>query len=92
MRLTKDLTGACEVEIYMFNQSSGRLYLVAAYGTGRENSIEIMPGEGLIGKAVQLKTIISRGHPGVKVAESEYDGIDTATPILFKDSLLGRSR
>jgi diguanylate cyclase (GGDEF)-like protein len=89
MRLTKDLTGTGEVEIYMFNQSSGRLYLVAAYGTSRGNGIEIVPGEGLIGKAAELKTIISRGHPGVEVAESEHDGIDTVTPVLFKDSLLG---
>jgi diguanylate cyclase (GGDEF)-like protein len=89
MRLTKDLTGTGEVEIYMFNQSSGRLHLVAAYGTRRENSIGIMPGEGLIGKAAQLKTIISRRHPGIDVAESELDGIDTVTPILFNDSLLG---
>jgi diguanylate cyclase (GGDEF)-like protein len=89
MRLTKDLTGAGAVEIYMFNRSSGRLHLVAAYGTNRENGIEIMPGEGLIGKAAQLKAIISRGHPGVDVAESEHYGIDTATPVLFNDSLLG---
>jgi diguanylate cyclase (GGDEF)-like protein len=89
MRLTKDLTGTAEVEIYMFNQSSGRLHLVAAYGTSRRDGIEIVPGEGLIGKAAELKTIISRGHPGVEVAESEHDGIDTATPVLFKDSLLG---
>jgi diguanylate cyclase (GGDEF)-like protein len=89
IRLTKDLTGTGEVEIYMFNQSSGRLHLVATYGTSRESNVEIMPGEGLIGKAAELKTIISRGHPGVNAVEAEHDGIDTATPILFKDSLLG---
>jgi diguanylate cyclase (GGDEF)-like protein len=89
LRLTKDLTGTGLVEIYMFNQSSGRLYLVTAYGTNGENGVEIMLGEGLIGKAAELRTIISRGHPGINVGEAEQEGIDTATPILFKDSLLG---
>jgi diguanylate cyclase (GGDEF)-like protein len=89
IRLTKDLTGAGVVEIYMFSQAVERLHLVAAYGTSRENSVEVMLGEGLIGKAASMKTILSRGHPGISVADSEQPGIETATPVLFKDSLLG---
>ncbi len=89
IRLTKDLTGAEAVEIYMYDQSAERLHLVAAYGTNREDSVEVTPGEGLIGKAVSMKTILSRGHPGINVSASEQPGIDTATPVLFKTTLLG---
>jgi diguanylate cyclase (GGDEF)-like protein len=90
IRLTKDLTGTKAIEVYMFSQTSGNLYLVAAYGTNRQKSVEIMLGEGLIGKAASLKTIISRQHPGVKVLESEQAAaIDTVAPIVFTDSLLG---
>jgi diguanylate cyclase (GGDEF)-like protein len=89
MRLIKDLTGAEAIEIYMFNRKSQRLCLAAAYGTNRGKSIEIGLGEGLIGKAASLKTIISRGHPGINVPKTEQAGIDTAAPIVLADSLLG---
>jgi signal transduction protein with GAF and PtsI domain len=65
MRMTKELTGTKEIEIYMFNRTLKRLQLVAAYGTDRGKSVEIMLDEGLIGRAASLKTIISKGHPGV---------------------------
>jgi diguanylate cyclase (GGDEF)-like protein len=89
LRLTKDLTGAATVEIYMFNHSSGRFYRVAAYGPNRGDSVEIMQGDGLIGKAAELKTIVSLEHTGTRADEPEQEGIDTAIPILYKDSLLG---
>ncbi len=89
IRLTKDLTGSGAVEIYIFERASERLHLVAAYGTNRESGVEVRPGEGLIGKAVSMKTILSRGHPGINVADTEQAGIETATPVLFKDSVLG---
>jgi diguanylate cyclase (GGDEF)-like protein len=89
MRMTKDLTGTKEIEIYMFNRTLKRLQLVAAYGTDREKSVEIMLDEGLIGRAASLKTIISKGHPGVNASEKELAGIDTVAPIVFGDSLLG---
>jgi diguanylate cyclase (GGDEF)-like protein len=89
MRLTKDLTGTEVIEIYMFNRAYDRLNLVAAYGTKREKSVEIMLDEGLIGKAASLKTIVSRGHPGINVSESEETEIDTVAPVVFSDSLLG---
>jgi diguanylate cyclase (GGDEF)-like protein len=89
IRLTKDLTGTAAIEVYMFNQESSCLYLVAAYGTNREKRIEIMPDEGLIGRAALLRTIISRGHPGVKASEMEEPWIDTVAPIVHEDSLLG---
>ncbi len=89
MRLIKDLTGTEAIEIYMFNRRSERLNLVAAHGTNRKNSVEIILGEGLIGKAASLKTIISRGHPGINAPETEQAGIDTVAPIVFAESLLG---
>ncbi len=89
MRLTKDLTGTEAIEVYMFNSTSKRLCLVAAYGTARKNSVEIMLDEGLIGKSASLKTIISRGHPGINAPGTEQAGIETVAPIVFADSLLG---
>jgi diguanylate cyclase (GGDEF)-like protein len=89
MRMTKDLTGTKEIEVYTFNRTSERLQLVAAYGTPREESVEIMLDEGLIGRAASLKTIISKGHSGVKASEKEQAGIDTVAPIVCADSLIG---
>ena len=89
MRMTKDLTGTEIIEVYMFNRTSQRLHLVAAYGSNREKSVEIMLSEGVIGKAAEMKTIISRNHPGIKLSEKDQTGIDIAAPIVFSDSLLG---
>jgi diguanylate cyclase (GGDEF)-like protein len=89
IRLTKDLTGTEAIEVYIFNRQTECLKLVAAYGTDRKKSVEIMLGEGLIGKAASLKTIISRGHPGINVSENEQAGTDTVAPIVFTESLLG---
>jgi len=89
MRLTKDLTGTEVIEVYMYNRAYDCLNLVSAYGTNREKSVGIRLDEGLIGKAATLKTIISRGHPGINVSETEQTEIDTVAPIVFSDSLLG---
>jgi len=89
MRLTKDLTGTEVIEVYMFNKTSQRLYLVAAYGTNREKSIEIKLNEGLIGRAAEMKTIISKSSWGIKFDDTDQVGIDTVAPIVFSGSLLG---
>jgi diguanylate cyclase (GGDEF)-like protein len=89
IRLTKDLTGTELIEVYTFDQGSQRLHLVAAYGSNREKSIDLMLGEGLIGKAAEMKTIISRSHPVMRLTDEDQEGIDTVAPIVFSDSLLG---
>jgi diguanylate cyclase (GGDEF)-like protein len=89
MRLTKDLTGTEVIEVYMFNRTSQRLYLVAAYGTNRKQSIEIKLDEGLIGRAAEMKTIISKSSWGIKFDDTDQVGIDTVAPIVFSGSLLG---
>jgi diguanylate cyclase (GGDEF)-like protein len=89
IRLTKELTGTEVIEVYMFNRTSQRLHLVAAHGTNREKSIEIMLDQGLIGKAAEMKTIISSSYPGIELAQADKSGIDTVAPIVFSDSLLG---
>jgi diguanylate cyclase (GGDEF)-like protein len=89
MRLTKDLTGTEVIEVYMFNGILKHLHLVAAHGTHRGKTVEVVLGEGLIGKAAEMKTIISRNHPGIKLFEADQAGIETVAPIVFSDSLLG---
>jgi len=89
IRLAKELTGTEIIEVYMFNRISQHLHLVAAYGSNRGKSINLMLGEGLIGKAAEMKMIISSNHPGITLPEADQAGIDTVAPIVFADSLLG---
>jgi diguanylate cyclase (GGDEF)-like protein len=86
IRLTKILTDAQAIELYMFNGETNSLELVSAFGSNKKQKIIIKCGEGVVGKSAESRMMLSRTalhHPGVD------DNIDIAAPIFFKDRLIG---
>jgi diguanylate cyclase (GGDEF)-like protein len=85
-RLVKSLIDPGIIKLYMFDNTSNCLSLVRAYGSEGENKNIIKVGEGVIGLAAENKMLITHT---LQLPNANYDGIDIAVPILFKESLLG---
>ncbi len=89
IRLVKELINTDEVEIYMFDEKSNSINLIAALGTNRGKGIKINVGEGVAGCAAEMRMIFSREQLDVKEDDLVDDKINIATPILFKSELIG---
>lgn len=87
IRFTKDIVNTDTVELYIYRNASNTLELEAAYGSNRKSKINVPYGEGIIGKAAELKTIITReSHSSLKKAD---DLIFTGAPVMFRNTLIG---
>ena len=88
IRVTKDLVDTDCIELYLQEGDSGRLRLEAAYGSRRKDTVSFVPGEGLIGRAAELKLMVSRetAPTGTKTAD---DQIMYAAPMIFRGRLIG---
>lgn len=60
IRLTKILTDAQAIELYMFNGETNSLELVSAFGSNKKQKIIIKCGEGVVGKAAESRMMLSR--------------------------------
>ncbi len=89
IRLTKEMIDTNAVEIYLKDLKSGNLKLVAAFGTNRGQSIELKPGEDVVGNAANLQILVSRDSmkPSRNTAADKF--IEIAAPIAFRGSLIG---
>jgi diguanylate cyclase (GGDEF)-like protein len=90
IRLTKDITDAGTIEVYIFNRDTNSLELVAAYGSKKKKKVTVKYGAGVLGKAAESGVTVSRTalqYSGEYPAEDE--DIDIATPILFKGEMIG---
>ncbi|MBI5196412.1 MAG: diguanylate cyclase [Nitrospirae bacterium] len=89
IRLTKEMIDTNAVEIYIKDLKSGNLKLVAAFGTNRGQSIELKPGEDVVGNAAELLILVSRDSlkPSRNTAADKF--IEMAAPIAFRGSLIG---
>ena len=85
-RLVKSLIDPEIIKLYMFDSTNDCLSLVRAYGSEGENKNIIKVGEGVIGLAAENKMLVTHTF---QLPNANYDGIDIAVPILFKESLLG---
>ncbi len=89
IRLIKELINTNQIEVYMFNQKNGMLELVAALGTNRGKCVKVTPGEGVIGCAAETRMLFSKDLMKLNSNEPDDQIIETATPIIFKDELVG---
>jgi diguanylate cyclase (GGDEF)-like protein len=89
IRLVKELISTEEVEIYMFDEKNNTMNLIAALGTYRGKGIKINVGDGVVGSAAETRMIFTKEQLEVKENEFVDDKIDSATPILFKNELIG---
>lgn len=87
IRFTKDIVNTDTVELYIYKNASNTLELEAAYGSNRKSRISIPYGEGIIGKAAELKTIITRESPSS--LKKTDDLIFTGAPVMFRSTLIG---
>lgn len=85
-RLVKSLIDPGIIKFYMFDSTNNCLSLVRAYGSEGENKNIVKVGEGVIGLAAENKMLVTHTF---QLPNANYDGIDIAVPILFKESLLG---
>ncbi|MEW6109641.1 MAG: sensor domain-containing diguanylate cyclase [Nitrospirota bacterium] len=88
IRFTKDIIDTDCIELYLYNEAAGQLELEAAYGSNKKNRISIPYGEGLIGKAAELKVITSR-ETLMLAAKKADDRVYMAAPVMFKNRLIG---
>ncbi len=89
IRLVKELISTDEVEIYMFDEKSNSINLIAALGTNRGKGIRLNVGEGVAGCTAEMRMIFSKEQLDVKEGDLVDDKINIATPILFKSELIG---
>jgi diguanylate cyclase (GGDEF)-like protein len=89
IRLIKELINTNQIEIYMFNRKSEILELVAALGTNRGKCVKITPGEGVVGCAAETKMLFSKDLMKLNGKEPDDQIIETATPIILRDELVG---
>ncbi|NIT03412.1 hypothetical protein GTO10_00495, partial [Candidatus Saccharibacteria bacterium] len=89
IRITKNILGANIIELYLSDDETENLKLIAGYNTGRESGVEVKRGEGLIGKAVGMNMTIKREQLNANDRIEEYRNLDMAAPIRFKKDLLG---
>ena len=87
IRLTKDMVDTDTIELYIFNKEKNSLELEAAYGSKKRQKISFAYGEGLIGNAAEHGVTVNRRALRYSVPGDE--GIDSASPILFKGKLVG---
>lgn len=88
IRFTKDIIDTDCIELYLFKESSKQFELEAAYGSNRKKSITLPYGEGIIGKAAELKTIVTRESLAAVFKHTD-DKISLGVPIMFKNRLIG---
>jgi diguanylate cyclase (GGDEF)-like protein len=89
IRMTKNIVGANIVELYLFENGTNNLKLVAGYNTGRKSGVEVKIGEGLVGKAADTNMTIKREQLNPQEKSEEYKSLAMAAPIRFKKDLLG---
>lgn len=89
IRMVKEFIETDQVEIYMFDIQSKSLKLIAAYGTNRGRAVNVNIGEGVIGSAAETKLMLTKAQLGIRKSHLNNDIIESATPILFKDELMG---
>jgi diguanylate cyclase (GGDEF)-like protein len=89
IRMTKNIIGANIVELYLFDNRTKNLKLIAGYNTGRESGVEVKLGEGLIGKAADMNMTIKQEQLNANEKSEEYKNLAMAAPIRFKKDLLG---
>lgn len=89
MRLTKDILDTGIIELYIFNQETNLIELVAAYGSEKKVKVSIEYGVGLLGTAAENKITSSRTDLQYSEYSEADNGIDIAAPILFKGRLIG---
>lgn len=89
IRVTKDLVNTDCIEVYIQNEEKRMLTLEAAYGSKRKETISLAVGEGLIGKAAELKMMIAQ-ESGAPSGTRALDGqIMHAAPMIFRGRLIG---
>ncbi|MDP2158204.1 MAG: sensor domain-containing diguanylate cyclase [Nitrospirota bacterium] len=89
IRVTKDLVNTDCIEVYIQNEEKRMLTLEAAYGSKRKEAISLAVGEGLIGKAAELKMMIAQ-ESGAPSGTRALDGqIMHAAPMIFRGRLIG---
>ncbi|MCE5195006.1 MAG: GGDEF domain-containing protein [Nitrospiraceae bacterium] len=86
LRLTKNLVDTDAVELYIFNKSSEKLDLVAAFGSNKKKSISVDLGEGVIGEAAASKLITSKEQIHKPLPD---ENLELSIPIIYKNTLLG---
>ena len=87
IRFTKDIVNTDTVELYIYKNASNTLELEAAYGSNRKSRISVPCGEGIIGKAAELKQIITKeSYPTLKKTD---DLVFTGAPVMFRNTLIG---
>ncbi|MBI5847069.1 MAG: sensor domain-containing diguanylate cyclase [Nitrospirae bacterium] len=88
IRVTKDLVNTECIEVYIYNEAKGVLTLEAAYGSKRKEAVSMAVGEGYIGRAAELKVMLSQENspPGSRTADSQ---IMHAAPMIFRGRLVG---
>lgn len=88
IRVTKDLVNTDCIEAYIYNEEKGILTLEAAYGSKRKEAISFAFGEGLIGRAAELKVMLSQesSAPETRVLDGQ---IMHAAPMIFRGRLIG---
>ncbi|MBI4709808.1 MAG: sensor domain-containing diguanylate cyclase, partial [Nitrospirae bacterium] len=89
IRLTKEMIDTNAVEIYLKDPKTDNLKLVAAFGTNRGQSIEVKPGEDVVGNAANLQILVSRDSLKLNKNTAADKFIEIAAPIAFRGSLIG---
>lgn len=88
IRITKDLVNTDCIEVYVHNDEKGMLTLEAAYGSKRKEAIALAVGEGLIGRAAELKMMLAQesNASGTRALDGQ---IMHAAPMIFRGRLIG---
>lgn len=88
IRFTKDIIDTNCIELYIYNEDTRQMELEAAYRSTKKKRIAVPYGEGVIGKAAELRIITTRDSllsGSKKSDESLYLG----APIMFRNRLIG---
>lgn len=88
IRFTKDIIDTNCIELYIYNEDARQMELEAAYRSTKKKRIAVPYGEGVIGKAAELRIITTRDSllsGSKKSDESLYLG----APIMFRNRLIG---
>ncbi len=88
IRFTKDIFDTDCIELYIYRESAQQFDLEAAYGSNRKKRVTIPFGDGIIGKAAELKAIVTRESLPAALKKSD-DMISIGAPIMFKNRLIG---
>ena len=89
MRLVKELIDTDQIEIYRYHHNKEVLKLIAAMGTNRGKSIDVKPGDGVVGCAAQSRMFFTSAQLKVNDEALKDEKILTAMPIATGDELIG---